>query len=56
MLPTSYQEFIHKSRYARWMEDEGRREHRGETVSRCVKVMADARMEKHNYKIDAGDL
>ena len=22
MLPTSYQEFIHKSRYARWLEEE----------------------------------
>ena len=25
-LPTSYQEFIHLSRYARWNEDTGRRE------------------------------
>ncbi len=30
MLPTSYQEFIHKSRYARWLEEEGRRENWGE--------------------------
>jgi ribonucleoside-diphosphate reductase alpha chain len=34
-LPTQYQEFIHLSRYARWMEDEGRRESSwSETVSR----------------------
>lgn len=25
-LPTDYQAFIHTSRYARWLEDEGRRE------------------------------
>ena len=25
-LPTSYQEFIHLSRYSRWLEDKGRRE------------------------------
>ena len=55
MLPTSYQEFIHKSRYARWMEEEGRRENWGETVSRYVNFMADTLMEKHNYKIDKVD-
>ena len=22
-LPTSYQQFIHKSRYARWLDEEG---------------------------------
>ena len=26
MLPTTYQQFIHKSRYARWLDDEQRRE------------------------------
>ena len=55
MLPTSYQEFIHKSRYARWMEDEGRRENWGETVSRYVNFMSNTLMEKHNYKIDKVD-
>ena len=24
-LPTSYQQFIHKSRYARWLDDEEKR-------------------------------
>ena len=33
-LPTSYQEFIHLSRYSRWLPEEGRRETWGETVSR----------------------
>ena len=35
-LPTDYQAFIHTSRYARWLEDEGRRESWGETVSRYI--------------------
>jgi len=35
-LPTDYQSFIHKSRYARWLDKEGRRETWGETVSRYM--------------------
>jgi ribonucleoside-triphosphate reductase len=35
-LPTDYQAFIHTSRYARWLEDEGRRESWSETVDRYV--------------------
>ena len=55
MLPTSYQEFIHKSRYARWLDEEGRRENWGETVSRYIDFMEEALLEKHNYKIDKVD-
>ena len=55
MLPTSYQEFIHKSRYARWLDEEGRRENWGETVSRYINFMEEALLEKHNYKIDKVD-
>jgi len=36
LLPTDYQSFIHTSRYARWLEDEGRRESWTETVSRYI--------------------
>jgi ribonucleoside-triphosphate reductase len=36
-LPTDYQAFIHTSRYARWLDDEGRRESWGETVHRYMK-------------------
>ena len=36
-LPTDYQTFIATSRYARWLENEGRRENWGETVSRYMK-------------------
>jgi len=35
-LPTDYQAFIHTSRYARWLEKEGRRETWGETVQRYM--------------------
>jgi ribonucleoside-triphosphate reductase len=50
-LPTDYQSFIHTSRYARWLEDEGRRETWGETVGRYVDniiatVIPDASVQK----------
>jgi len=35
-LPTDYQTFIATSRYARWLEDEGRRETWSETVTRYM--------------------
>lgn len=35
-LPTQLQEFIHKSRYARWLDEENRREEWEETVDRYV--------------------
>ena len=35
-LPTDYQTFIATSRYARWLEDKGRRETWGETVERYM--------------------
>ena len=41
LLPTAYQQFIHKSRYARWIEDDQRRENWDETVSRYVNFMSD---------------
>ena len=35
-LPTDYQTFIYTSRYAKWLEDKGRRENWGETVDRYM--------------------
>jgi len=35
-LPTDYQAFIHTSRYARWLDDENRRESWPETVGRYI--------------------
>ena len=40
-LPTDYQHFIATSRYARWIDEEGRRETWSETVSRYVDYMAE---------------
>ena len=36
LLPTDYQSFIHKSRYARWLDKEGHRETWEETISRYM--------------------
>jgi len=52
MLPTPYQQFIHKSRYARWLEDEQRRENWDETVDRYVNFMVNQVQGKCNYKVD----
>ena len=40
-LPTDYQAFIHTSRYARWLEEEGRRESWSETVNRYITGIVD---------------
>ena len=50
-----YQQFIHKSRYARWMSEKGRRETWAETVQRYVDFWSnrgqiDADMSKKLYK------
>ena len=41
VLPTLYQQMIHLSRYARWVEEANRRETWGETVDRYVDFMCD---------------
>ena len=46
-LPTTYQEFIHLSRYARWNEDTGRRETLQETVARYFDFMQE-HLKKNN--------
>ena len=56
MLPTPYQQFIHKSRYARWIEDEGRREDWHETVYRYTNFMANHVKDKHDFNISKKDL
>lgn len=38
-LPTSYQDYIHTSRYARWLPEENRRETWEETVDRYIEFM-----------------
>ena len=48
-LPTDYQNFIALSRYARWKEDEQRRETWGETVARYFDYMTEHLKSKHKY-------
>jgi len=50
-LPTSYQEFIHLSRYSRWLPDENRRETWEETVSRYFDFFTEHLKDKHDYKL-----
>ena len=50
-LPTDYQNFIALSRYARWKEDEQRRETWGETVTRYFDYMSRHLKDKHNYTL-----
>ena len=52
MLPTPYQQFIHKSRYARWLDNEQRRENWDETVDRYVGFMENQIQGKCNVKLD----
>jgi ribonucleoside-triphosphate reductase len=48
---TPYQTYIAKSRYSRFLDDKGRREHWDETVNRYMSFMAKHLKEKHNYEI-----
>ena len=48
-LPTDYQNFIALSRYARWKEDEQRRETWAETVTRYFDYIEKHLANKHNY-------
>ena len=51
-LPTQYQQFIHLSRYSRWLPDEGRREYWSETVSRYFNFFKDHLKEMCDYDLD----
>ena len=54
-LPTTYQEYIHLSRYARWDYDQGRRETWDETVERYFNFFSEWLEEKHQYKLENGE-
>jgi len=51
-LPTLYQQFIHKSRYARWLWDENRRETWDETVARYFDFFEEHLSENNNFILD----
>ena len=50
-LPTLYQEFIHLSRYSRWLYDEERRETWPETVGRYFTFFKEHVKDLHNFNI-----
>ena len=50
-LPTLYQEFIHLSRYSRWLYDKERRETWPETVGRYFTFFKEHVKELHNFNI-----
>ena len=49
MQMTPYQTYIAKSRYSRFLDDKGRREHWPETVNRYFDFMAKHLKDKHNF-------
>ena len=51
-LPTKYQEFIHLSRYSRWLPKEERRETWGETVSRYFDFFEQHLKETNKFKLE----
>jgi len=51
MLKTDYSKFIHKSRYARWLDDKGRREEWEETVTRYLDFFQGQSMA-NSYMLD----
>ena len=51
-LPTNYQEFIHLSRYSRWIPKEGRRETWRETVTRYFDFFQEHLKQSCKYSLD----
>jgi ribonucleoside-diphosphate reductase alpha chain len=54
-LPTEYQNFIHLSRYSRWIEEEGRRETWNETIARYFDFFEEHLQDNNNYKVTKND-
>jgi ribonucleoside-diphosphate reductase alpha chain len=48
---TPYQTYIAKSRYSRYLDDKGRREHWSETTARYFDFMEKQLKEKNNYTL-----
>lgn len=56
MLPNTYQNYIHKSRYARYREDAGRRETWDETVGRYITYFNDRLTPSQRRKLPMTEL
>ena len=52
MQSSSYEQFIAKTRYARYLENKGRRENWAESVDRYMNFMKYHLKSKHDYEID----
>lgn len=50
-LPSQYQQFIHLSRYSRWLNDKKRRETWNETVTRYFDFFEEHLLEETGYKL-----
>jgi ribonucleoside-triphosphate reductase len=50
-LPTLYQDFIHLSRYSRWLPEENRRETWEDTVRRYFDFFDEHLRDKHGYQV-----
>jgi ribonucleoside-diphosphate reductase alpha chain len=51
-LPTAYQQFIHQSRYSRWLPEEQRREKWPETVGRYFDFFTEHLKEMTGYNLE----
>ena len=51
-LPSAYQQVIHKTRYARWREDDNRRENWDETVDRYMNYIFEATKKHTDFELD----
>ena len=54
-LPTEYQQFIHLSRYSRYIWDENRRETYPETIARYFDFFEEDLNDKHDFKLSRKD-
>ena len=52
-LPTQYQQYIHLSRYSRWLPEEGRRETWTETVGRYFDFFEEHLKENHDWTLES---
>ena len=51
-LPTQYQQFIHLSRYSRWLPDESRRETWSETITRYFDFFTEHLKDMCDFDLD----
>ena len=55
-LPTLYQDFIHLSRYSRWVESEQRRESWEETIDRYFDFFVEHLKDNYDFKLNKNEI